>query len=359
MVARARPDAVRRVHLHGEEAGLTNVLAFTGGARVPSARFRVVQYVAPLKNLGVNIDIASARFGSYPPRSALARPAWAAATLASRIPAVIRSHRYDVSLLQREMLSTFQTLERFTGRPRVLDVDDALWLLPRGSFIAHIASRVDRVIAGNAYLADYFRKFCDDVEVLPTGVDADRFTPAPRADPAGAVVIGWSGSTAGHSALKSLAPALARVCKLRHVRVRVMSDRLPPLPELPPERVDFVKWSPEAEVRTLQSFDIGIMPLADGSWEKGKCSFKMLLYMACATPVVVAPVGMNAEVLSLDEVGRAAIAEKEWVDALIDLVDAPSTRAAMGERGRAVIEKHFSVRTLAPRLANLLGDSNA
>ena len=334
---------------------MTRVLAFTPGRRVASARFRVHQYTAPLAELGVNVDIAANVFGSYPPRGTAVRPIWAAATLLARIPGVVRSRHYDLTLLQRSFVSTFTTLERFTGRPRVFDVDDALWLLPRGGFAGAIAKRSDLVIAGNSFLADYFSQHCREVVVLPTGVDTDRFRPAKTARESGSIVVGWSGGASGHGSLSSIAQPLRELCRLRPwVKVRVMSDRPPQLEGFPAGQLEYVPWSEAVEVAVLQSFDIGVMPLADGLWERGKCSYKMLLYMACGAPVVVSPVGMNAEVLSLGAIGWAAITSRDWRDRLLELTDSPSARFQMGAEARSLVNRHFSVRILAPKLASIL-----
>ena len=104
------------------------VAAFTGGESVPSRRFRLQQYLPRLESLGVHVTEFKSRFGCYPPRRKLLWPFWLPATLTDRLLGVARSHQYDVTFLQREMVSTLLTLEKFTHRPRVLDVDDAVWL---------------------------------------------------------------------------------------------------------------------------------------------------------------------------------------------------------------------------------------
>src|SRR5271157_507778 len=104
------------------------VAAFTGGRTISSRRFRVQQYLPYLEKLGIDVTEYVARFGSWPPTQKFRRPFWLAATLLDRIPAVVKSHGYDLTLLQREMVSTLVTLEGLTGRPRVLDLDDAVWL---------------------------------------------------------------------------------------------------------------------------------------------------------------------------------------------------------------------------------------
>jgi glycosyltransferase involved in cell wall biosynthesis len=115
-----------------------------------------------------------------------------------------------------------------------------------------------------------------------------------------------------------------------------------------------VTWSPARETSVLQGFDVGLMPLAGGDWAKGKCAFKMLQYMACAVPAVVSPVGMNAEVLAMGDVGLAATTEDEWVEALLTLYRDRDQAAALGRQGRALAERSFSVPVIAPQLAAVM-----
>ena len=302
--------------------------------------------------------------GTYPPRAKWQRPAWLAATVADRVPDVLATHRYDVTLLQREFASTLQTLEGLTHRPRVFDVDDALWLLPRGGFASRIAGACDRVICGNAYLAEYFRRFNDDIVVLPTAVDTARFTPrsseAAPGDVEAPVVIGWSGSSGGFHYLDAIDAALARVVRERPgVRLRLLADRPREFAGVPADRVEFIRWSAEAEVDAIRGMDIGLMPLEDSEWERGKCSYKMLLYLACGVPAVVSPVGMNLEVLAGAEIGRGARTTDEWTAALLELVDDAAARARLGAAGRALVEERYSWNTVAPALARTLAGVSA
>src|SRR4051812_34483276 len=119
---------------------MISVAAFTTGRNVPASRFRVRQYVADLKLQGVELSEFYPSAGGYPPEQRWKRPLWAVASLAGRVPDIARSFRYDVTLFQREMLSTFLTLESFTKRPRVLDVDDAIWLNRDSSFARKLAT---------------------------------------------------------------------------------------------------------------------------------------------------------------------------------------------------------------------------
>lgn len=333
------------------------VAAFTGGLTVPSARFRVRQFVPLLAELGIELDEMDGHGGVYPPPQKWRRPLWAARRLAALSRDVIAARRYDTVMLQREMISSYFTLERFTPSPRILDVDDAIHLLRGGGFARKLAQISDRVIAGNAFLAEWYRQWNPDVVVLPTAVDADRYVPAPAVGRE-TVVIGWIGTSANFGYLETLAPALARVAaEHAHVHIRIVSDREPALGAIAPDRWSFVKWREASEIGDIQSMDIGIMPLADSPWARGKCSFKMLQYMACGLPVVVSPVGMNADVLAQGDIGFGPRDTGEWVDALDSLITSSQLRSDYGARGRSVIEAQYSARVLAPQLARHLNVS--
>lgn len=330
------------------------VTAYTGGRSVPSARFRVRQYVSALRALGIAIDERPAWFGSYPPSLRATRPLWAAASLATRLPAIAAGRGSAVTLLQREMISGYFTVERYTRSPRVLDVDDAIWRVRDGSASRKLADACDLVICGNRYLADYFGQWHRRVMVLPTAVDTNRYSPSTAAVPSDAPVIGWCGTSSGLRYLIGIEHAIAAVL-LRHprARLRVVCDKRPNLSHVPHDRIEFIRWSAAAEVDALQGLSIGLMPLEETEWCLGKCSYKMLLYMACGVPVVVTPWGMNREVLALGQVGVAARGP-DWVEAIDQLLRNPEQRRAMGANGRRVVQREFSLTSLAPQLAALL-----
>lgn len=332
------------------------VAAFTGGRDVPSARFRVRQYIKPLADLGIAITEMPTSTSVYPPAAHWQRPGWAATRLAEVGWQAIRSHGFDRVLLQREMLSSLATLEGLTKRPRLLDVDDAIHLLRGGRFARRIAGACDRVICGNAWLADVYSGWARDVVILPTGVDADRYHPVEKTQ-ADRLVIGWIGTAANFPYLESLEPALKIVlARYDHVDLRIVSNARPSFPTIDSSRWSFVQWSEPREVSEIQATDIGLMPLADTDWARGKCSFKMLQYMACGKPVIVSPIGMNADVLAMDTLGIGARGIDEWVDALDLLVASHAERSRLGRAGRTVIERTFSLTMLVPKLAHHLRD---
>lgn len=336
------------------------VVALTGGRHVPSARFRVEQLVPALGREGVDVDLRTGRVSSYPPRALWLRPLWLPAAVLARVPDVVATHAGPapgrVTLLQREFVSTLTTLERATARPRVLDVDDAIWLHRGGGFAARLARACDAIVAGNAYLAEWFGRHCDRVEVLPTAVDADRFAPAPADGAAGRpLAVGWIGTAANAPFLEAWSDGLrALLERYPDLRLRLCAEQPPRLDRLPTDRIDWVPWSPAAEVPFLQSLDVGLMPLPDTPWTRGKCAFKMLQYLACGVPAVVSPVGMNAEVLAQASVGRAAEGGEEAAHAIGALLDDATARAALGAAGRQLVLERYSVAAVAPRLAAIL-----
>jgi glycosyltransferase involved in cell wall biosynthesis len=330
------------------------VAAFTGGEDVPSARFRVRQYLPALGAMGVAVRELPSRVGAYPPPERSRRVAWAVRNLCSRLVDLARARGAAVSLLQREFVATTVTLEALTPRPRVLDVDDAIWVYGGEAFARRLARLCDLVVCGNGFLAEQFARWHGRVEVLPTAVDTDRFRPGGEAPRGDAPVIGWTGTASTLPYLHAIERPLGEILR-RHPRatLRVVCDRPPELPSLG-GRVAFVRWSPAVEVRAIQDMAVGLMPLEDSIAARGKCSLKMLLYMACEVPVVVSPIGANRDVLSHGEVGFAASSADDWVDAIDLLLREPERARAIGVRGRGTVEEHFSVRTLAPRLAALL-----
>ena len=325
------------------------VAAFTGGAAVPSARFRVRQYIGPLAGLDITLREYWPSLGAYPPRNRALRPAWLAGTLMQRVPQIAASWPADIVLLQREMVSTLPTLERWTRRPRIVDIDDAVHLFRDGRAARRLAALADLIVVGNSWLAEIWQQWNPAVEILPTAVDTARYRPAPFPPQP---VIGWIGSAGNLRYLHSIAPALARVVRrFPGTEIAVCCDFPPSLSELP---VRYVPWSEDAELDFLASIGIGLMPLADGPWERGKCSFKMLQYMAAGRPCVASPVGANNELLREAEFGSAATTLDEWTEALSSLIADSKAALRLGTAGRALAVARYSVTALAPRLADLL-----
>jgi glycosyltransferase involved in cell wall biosynthesis len=328
------------------------VAAVTGGLTVPSACYRVRQYIPKLADAGIAIEEFYARAGAYPPAAGIARPFWGLSALVERSFQAARTHRHDVTLLQREMISTLYSLEGFLKRPLVFDFDDAIFLYRGGRVLGKILGLADQVICGNPFLAEHIERYRRTIHIIPTAVDTDRYRWAPLPDTR---TIGWSGTSGGFKFLYGIEGSLKRLLDERKdARLVIVSDAEPRFATLNPDRYSFVRWDRRTEPDILRTFSVGIMPLEDDLWSRGKCSYKMLLYMACGIPVVVSPVGMNADVLARGEAGLAARNADQWHEAIDTLLTDRILAGTMGRKGREIVEEHYSVAVIAPKLAAVL-----
>jgi glycosyltransferase involved in cell wall biosynthesis len=331
------------------------VAAYTGGVMVPSARARVRQYIQPLHQLGIDVHEYPLPWGNILPRPVALRPLWMGATVLSRAAALTCSWRADVTWISRQLLPAFAPLQALARRPIILDVDDAVWLNTGGHRARDLARASDLVVCGNSFLAQQFSRWNPNVTVIPTAVDTTWYRPRPavRASAAdSALVLGWAGTSGNFPFLYAIEPALMRVFEYcARAKLLIIADQPPQFKRLPQSRVDFEPWSPRAELAAFARMAIGLMPLANSDWCKGKCSYKMLCYMAAGLPVVVAAAGMNAEVLALGEIGLSAASEQQWIDALMALLNNANLRRRMGAAGRTVVEERFSLQRLAQQYA--------
>lgn len=320
---------------------------------MPSTRFRWTQHAPELAAAGFCCTEFDARFGAYAPRTKNMRSLWLAAAAGDSLWRTLRARSHDLRFLQRNLIATLSSWEPLLSKPLVFDVDDAIFLGKRGASADRIARHATLILCGNAFLAEHFSRH-GRVALLPTAVDTERFSPAP-ASPAGPPVIGWSGSSSGFAYLHAIEPALGQLLtRWPEATLRIVADRPPHFHQLPADRVHFERWTAASEVQALHSFSVGLMPLADDDWSRGKCSFKMLTYMAVGLPVVVSPVGMNIDVLAQGACGLAARSTDDWVDAISHLLDHPSQAAQMGHQGRRIVETHYGRQVVGRRLVDLL-----
>jgi glycosyltransferase involved in cell wall biosynthesis len=333
---------------------MIKVAAYTGGKNVPSARFRVHQHIPELRSHDIWVNEHTAFFGSYPPANKAIRPLWGGATLIQRLPGIMHSYSADLTLLQREILSTYAFLEKYTKHPRLLDVDDAIWLNGQ-RFAKRIAGWCDGIICGNPYVAEQFQQWNRKIHILPTAVDCRRFKATELGEGASSQIIVWSGTSGGFQYLAAIEDAFRQIFQsMPRARLRVVCDKKIRFAKLPLEKVEYIQWKPEIEVKALQGAAIGIMPLKDSPWAKGKCSYKMLTYMACGLPVVVSPVGMNAEILDQAEVGYPATNLADWIDQILLLLQDSEKAALLGRNGRRLVESKYDLKKIAASLATII-----
>jgi len=283
--------------------------------------------------------------------------AWEATKIATRIPQVLSSRAYDVTWLNRQLYPRIPTFEFAINKPMILDVDDAIWLKrPLGTFQAKLnAKMAEVIIAGNSFIADWFSRYNSNIHVIPTAVDTTKFCPK-KLDPKvekTKFVIGWVGTHSNLKYLYSIEEALTRFCKDHSdAQILVACDKRPRFSSVPQRQLRFIQWSDANEAYLIQEMDVGLMPLFDDDWCRGKCSMKMLQYMACGVPVVVSPVGMNKTVLKMDDIGLAARNDNDWLETLETYYsDKTTLRKLHGANGRKIIENEFSAAIIAKRLA--------
>ncbi len=334
---------------------MLKVAAYTGGVNVPSSRFRVRQYIDYLKESGIDLDEIISQSGSFPPRDKVDRLFWAARTILEHVPRTALSREYDVTLLQREMISTFYTFERFTKKPRILDVDDAIFLNRDGDFAKKLAADCQHIICGNDYLANWFYDWNKSISIQATAVDTDIYKPTEKCNYSDTIVIGWIGTSSNLLYVNEIKTSLAQIVKMYpNVVIKVVSDTEPEFLKSMNNSYKFSKWTADSEIQAIQSFDIGIMPLKNTEIAKGKCSFKMLQYMSCGIPVIASPIGMNASVLNKGNFGFGPNSTDEWVDVLKVLVTDENLRTEMGRIGRETVVKNYSIDVIGKQFASVI-----
>jgi glycosyltransferase involved in cell wall biosynthesis len=319
---------------------------------VPSARARVRQYIEPFRSLGISVREYPLPWGNILPQRHSLRPLWMAATAVARMAALAGSWRADVTWVSRQLLPAFAPLQAMAKHPMILDVDDAIWLNTGGHRAGDLARASDLVVCGNSFLAAQYSRWNANITIIPTAVNTSWYRPNGALADARPLFLGWTGTSGNFPFLYAIEEALVSVMQYcRHAKLLIVADKPPQFRHIPGSRIRFQRWAPETELTAFSRMSIGLMPLADNDWCLGKCSYKMLCYMASGLPVVVTPAGMNREVLALGEFGFSASCERQWVDALVALLDDVQLRRRMGAAGRAVAEAHFSLHRLAQQYA--------
>jgi glycosyltransferase involved in cell wall biosynthesis len=287
---------------------------------------------------------------------------------ARRLRALLSSRRFDLLWIEKEALpwlpEWFERALLPRTVPYVLDYDDAVFhrydghqsrivrellagkhtALMRGSAL---------VVAGNEYLASFGRSAgARRVEVIPTVVDLTRYLPSddPEDKEEGLPTVGWIGQTYTARYLRPLVRTLQKIQDQGSARVCAIGINAEKL-QLP---IMSLPWSEESEVASIRSLDIGIMPIPDEPFERGKCGYKLIQYMACSLPVVASPVGVNCQIVEAGTTGYLADTETEWEAALNKLIQEPSLRRRMGVAGRSKVEREFSLQMAGPRLVSVL-----
>jgi len=273
-----------------------------------------------------------------------------------RLKDVLRAGKYDLVYIQREMFfigpPVFEYLLKFTKTKVIFDFDDSIWLpnvseanknlnwLKSYSKTSKIIAYADMVFAGNKYLYDYACQFNKNVKIIPTTINTAEYIRLKSDKETSKICIGWSGSITTIQHFKFAEPFL-KIIKEKYgekIHIKVIGDKHYKNTGFDVEALD---WNKQDELKELSSFDIGIMPLPDDRWAKGKCGLKGLQYMALEIPTIMSPVGVNEEIIEDGVNGFLATDVDRWVDKISLLIESEELRRQMGVNARkSVVDKY-------------------
>jgi len=342
--------------------------------RAPGQRYRIEQWAPFLRREGVHVTFSPflSQRGMevlYQPEQE-ARKAWEVLRgYLRRLAEALRPASADVIFVYREAaLLGPAWFERLLAlrRPLVFDFDDAIYLtdtspvnawsrrLKSATKVETICRVARHVTVGNAFLAGYAKDRAREVTVIPSTIDTDVYRMQPRTQNR-VPVIGWTGSVTTVPYLMALAPALRRLKEKREFELRVIGAKV----VIEGLAVRCLPWRAETEADDLRALDVGLMPLPDDEWSRGKCGMKALQYMALGIPPVVSPVGVNATIVRAGGNGFWASTEEEWIDRIALLLGDESLRRSLGEEARRTVEESYSARAHVSRVARILTEAAA
>jgi glycosyltransferase involved in cell wall biosynthesis len=347
----------------------------------PGQRYRLEQWDPLLRARGVEITYAPFEDDElhaivYKPGRLGKKLQLVTRNLARRLATIGKARNYDLIYLLREAAllgpPIFERLIAQQRIPFVFDFDDAIFVSyrsPSNGYLSYLkfASKTkticrlaSHVMVGNPYLAEYARQVNDNVTVIPTTIDTEKYQVRRSTADDGPLTIGWTGSFSTVQHLDTLRGALRKLAETENFRLRVIGT---PSYELAPVDVEAMPWRAATELEDLHKIDVGVMPLPDDNWSKGKCGLKALQFMALGIPTICSPVGVNTDIIQDDENGFLAGTEAEWVDKLSRLLRSAELRRRLGDAGRATVEQKYSAATQAPRVyeifKSVLRDANA
>ena len=359
---------------HQERVSVCALVPYPPGT-TPSQRYRIEQWRPYLEAQGITIELYP--FADEHLMELLHKPGRRAAKalanvnrFARRFVEATTTRHYDAVFIHRAACiagpSLLERLVVLFGRPLIYDFDDAIfklhttqanrrfgWLKFPGK-TATICRISSHVVVGNAWLADYARQHNSRVTVIPTSIDTDQYKMAHKNGSNGKLIVGWTGSSTSQTHLEMFAPLLRKLKSRRDVELRVISNREPVLPD-----IEYVwqPWSAESEVADLTHFDVGIMPMPDDEWAKGKCALKALQYMAMGIPTICSAVGANRDVIQHGENGLLARSDEDWITNLESLIDDAALRQRLGAMGRRTVEDRYSMKSCADLFAKVVRET--
>lgn len=330
--------------------------------QAPSQRFRFEQYLTHLSSRGIQCTVFpflndQAWNLFYTHGKPLRKSAFVLQGLLNRFVTLFRLRKFDVVFIHREAAPIGPPLvewwiAKVLRKPLIYDFDDAIWL-PNYSpqhrkvhrmkaywKVKHIIRWSSKVSVGNAFLAEYARSFTSNVEIIPTTIDTALHNAEANSVKGNPFTVGWTGTHTTVAYLDALLSVLTRLASEVPIEFVVISNEPPPfmLPNL-----TFIPWNKATEIEDLARIDVGIMPLNDDDWSRGKCGFKALQYMALGIPTVASKVGVNSEIIQHGVNGFLAETSEEWYALLMTLYNDRNLCKVLGEAGKRTVEERYSV----------------
>lgn len=342
--------------------------------RSPSQRFRFEQYFDFLKSKGFDIHFSfllNQREDQtfYSRGKTLAKINVFVDSWKRRQHDVMTAHQFDIIFIQREAFMTpsirFEKIFAKSGAKIIYDFDDAIWKLdisdgnrmfkwlknPKKT--PKLISLAHHVIAGNQYLAEYASQYNKNVTIIPTTIDTNYHIRKSLYVNKEKICIGWTGSLTTIKHFRLAENVLVRLKNKygNKIYFKVIGEKSYCNNEL---GIQGIPWVRKNEIQELEEIDIGIMPLVDDEWSKGKCGFKGLQYMSMEIPAVLANVGVNNSIIQHGENGFIANNDEEWFELLSQLIDSFELRQRLGKAGRKTIEERYSVESQKEKYLEVL-----
>lgn len=331
--------------------------------RSPGQRFRFEQYLNYLEANGFETTVSNILDADqdkifYSKGNVLKKAQVVFQAGLHRIADAWKANEYDIIFIYREAYFLgypfFEALFAKSRAKLIFDFDDSIWIdnvsdnnrafgfLKNAAKTSTIIKMCDLVFAGNHYLAQYALQYNKNVAIVPTTIDTEEYFPNRKNESSKSITIGWSGSLTTIQHFKFAVPFLTEIKKKYgpSVNIKVMGDS-----NYKNEQLDVkeIPWTRDTEVATINTFDIGIMPLPNDPWTKGKCGFKGLATMSVGAATVMSPVGVNTEIIQDGVNGFLAESPAEWVEKLSRLIEDAELRKRLGEAGRQTVEDKYSV----------------
>lgn len=334
----------------------------------PGQRFRLEQWESPLKERGVEITYSpfetdELRQILYQSGNALRKIQAVTRNMKRRRNELNSLEKFDLVYVFREAAllgpAWFERKIARSGVPMIFDFDDAVFVAyksPSNGYLSYlkfpnktgeICKLSAHIMAGNQYLADYAKQFNENITIVPTTINTEKYQVVEKEETSEIVTIGWSGSFSTVQHLDTIREVLQELAKDEKYRLRVIGT---PNYEIGDVETEAMKWKSETEIEDLSEIDIGVMPLPDDQWSKGKCGLKALQYMALGIPTICSPVGVNSTIIRDGENGFIADGKDEWIEKLKQLLHSYELRKKLGLAGRKTVEESYSTESQAPKV---------